>query len=72
MSTHTPRSLRVVAQRYVEIEGLGTEIQACSEQEAEWYAVEESQPDGRWLVLDDNFATRAEAARAIAKAEGRE
>lgn len=55
---------RVTPFRYVEIDGLGTEIEACSDDQSEWWSVEEQQPDGRWLVLED-FDTRAEAQAAI-------
>lgn len=55
---------RVTPFRYVEIERLGTEIEACSDEQAEWFSTEEQQPDGRWLVLED-YATRAEAQAAI-------
>jgi len=59
---------RVVGQRYVEVEGLGTEIENCSDQQAEWFAVEQ-QTDGRWLTVNDNFATRAEAASYVVLSE---
>ena len=48
----------------VEIDGLGTEIQPCADQDAEWFSAEELQPDGRWLVLAD-FPTRSAAEASL-------
>ena len=58
MSARLP--LRVTPFHAVEIEGLGTELVACSERDAEFFAVEEQQADGRWLTVTDH-PTRAKA-----------
>lgn len=53
-------TLRITAKNSQEIEGLGYELTECSDREAELFALEELQPDGRWLTLDE-YATRGEA-----------
>ncbi len=52
--------------RVVMIEGLGEEIQPCSDKEAGHFAVEEEQTDGRWLVVADCDETRADAEQRLA------
>lgn len=57
-------ALRVIASRYEDVPGLGTEIRPCADAEAEWFQLEQQQPNGEWLVMED-FDTRAEAERRM-------
>jgi hypothetical protein len=62
-------ALRVTAMRVLEVEGLGEEIVPCSDKEAEHFAVEEQQRNGKWLVVSDCDETRANAERRIVEIE---
>lgn len=65
-------ALRVTPMRVVEIEGLGEEIQPCTDKEAEHFAVEEQQADGCWLVVADCDETRADAEQRMAELQQHE
>jgi hypothetical protein len=58
----TAPATRITPQRIIEVDGLGTEIVACADRDAEWFAVEELCGD-RWLVVTEH-GTRAAAEAA--------